>query len=80
MSLNCCRCQANLDKPVTLRCDHELCIACAEAIKKPEGVPPLDAKFRIICPQCTKNTLTHNIDYLIKQENDKFLFDNMESS
>ena len=80
MSLNCCRCQAASQKVITLVCDHELCLACAEEIKKPEGVPPLDAKFRIICPRCQKNTLTHNIDNLINQENDKFLFDNMESS
>ena len=51
----------------------------AEEIKKREGIP-LDAKFRIICPRCQKNTLTHKIDNLINQENDKFLFDNIESS
>lgn len=80
MSLNCCRCHKGAERAVTLVCDHELCVECAESIKKPEGVPPLDAKFRIICPQCQKSTLTHNIDNLINQENDKFLFDNMESS
>ena len=49
-------------------------------MKIPEGIPPLDAKFRLICPRCQKSTLTHNIENLVNQENDKFLFDNLESS
>lgn len=40
----------------------------------------MDAKFRLICPKCGKNTLTHNVGNLINQENDKLLFENMESS
>lgn len=80
MSSTCTKCQSQLDRTVVLVCDHELCLDCTEEIKKPEGTPPLDAKFRIVCPKCSKNTLTHNVENLINQENDKFLFDNMESS
>jgi|JI10StandDraft_1071094.scaffolds.fasta_scaffold79312_3 hypothetical protein len=61
MSSICNKCQTQLDKAVILVCDHELCLNCADEIKKPEGIPPLDAKFRIICPKCHKNTLTHNV-------------------
>ena len=80
MSLNCVKCKTVLEKAVVLVCDHQLCIDCTNAIKKPEGVPPLDAKFRIICPKCDKNTLTHNVENLINQDADKFLFENLESS
>ncbi len=61
MSSSCVKCQNSIDKAVVLVCDHELCLSCAEEIKKPEGTPPLDAKFRIVCPRCHKNTLTHNV-------------------
>lgn len=67
MSSACAKCQVALDKAIVLVCDHEICLSCAEDIKKPEGTPPLDAKFRIVCPRCSKNTLTHNIENLINQ-------------
>ena len=65
---------------VELTCEHGLCLECAEKIKIPEGVPPLDAKFRICCPTCRKNTITLDIKNLISKDNEKLLFVNMESS
>lgn len=65
---------------VELICEHELCVECAEKIKIPEGVAPLDAKFRICCPACRRNTTTLNVQNLVNKADDKLLFVNMESS
>lgn len=65
---------------VELTCEHDMCLDCAEQLKVAEGVGPLDAKFRICCPTCRKNTITLNIQNLVNKENQKLLFVNMQSS
>lgn len=35
MSSSCVKCQNSIDKAVVLVCDHELCLSCADEIKKP---------------------------------------------
>lgn len=80
MSSMCLNCKKESGSIVELTCEHELCLDCAEKIKIPEGVPPLDAKFRICCPTCRKNTITLNIQNLVNRDNEKLLFVNMESS
>ena len=77
MSVNCRNCMKVSHPIVKLVCDHVMCLSCAEKIKIPEGKPPLDAKFRIICPFCNKSTITHNVENLITEEENKLLFDNM---
>ena len=76
----CLNCQKDGKTMVELMCEHEMCLDCAQQLKVAEGVGPLDAKFRICCPICRKNTITLNIQNLVNNDSDKLLFVNMESS
>lgn len=80
MNAVCLNCRKQGKTMVELTCEHDMCLDCAEQLKVAEGVGPLDAKFRICCPTCRKNTITLNIQNLVNKENQKLLFVNMQSS
>lgn len=63
-----------------LKCDHELCLCCAESIKTIENNNPIDVKYKIVCPYCRVNTITLNVANLVSQEQEKLVFVNMEES
>ena len=60
---HCVYCLKRVTQPVTLSCDHELCLSCAEEIislYKFTHIPTLDDSF-IKCPKCkTKSNIIDN--------------------
>ena len=60
---HCVYCLKRVIKPITLTCDHELCLSCAEEIislYKFIHIPNLEVKY-IKCPKCkTKSEIINN--------------------
>ncbi|KAL4499790.1 hypothetical protein ABPG72_017330 [Tetrahymena utriculariae] len=64
----CCMfCKRVAIKPISLICNHNLCLECGNFIKEQEQDSGVQPKYRVSCPACQSNTVTYNVKNLLVQ-------------
>ncbi|KAL4476059.1 hypothetical protein ABPG74_009792 [Tetrahymena malaccensis] len=63
----CAFCKRIAIKPISLICNHNLCLECGNFIKEQEQESGVQPKYRVSCPACQSNTVTYNVKNLLVQ-------------
>lgn len=64
----CELCKIEAIYPISLKCQHTLCLRCSDKLKKLEPDALKQSKFTIQCPQCQQVTKTFNIYNLLTED------------